>query len=566
VNRSFAVRTPARASQPARTDDPSAGMDGSRHHMLVRWALNEPLLRAAPFAAVAVAGQVSSAWPPGPSDARDFWFSTALLFASAVVLIRPAKVKPHSVLLAACLYVASVTFLMFANGGIGSGFGPLFFVAVVGVALYGRRTDSVAVVGLVIVGLFMASMATSPHDAASTARRIALLGAISAVLSLSIHALRDRLVESNRRTTNLLHQAESINAAARRLASLLEPPAIAALGAELAAQVATPPGSALSRARYLLVQDGAVTVEAQHGGADEIETQEPGSLEERSPLARAVRTLEPVAGRLSTGGFERTVPSARTEGARTNAAWVPVCIGGTLHGVLEVVSAGAPVTLDSLERCVALGHLLELALSNWAAHEELERQATTEERRRIARDLHDGLAHELAFIASKARGASGHSTTASDSRELASAADRALDEARRAITVLSATRPESLASAVTQTAEDLGSRLGVPVLIDLVDDIEISGKQTEQVLRIVREAITNAAVHGRPNFVTVSLRNDEDSIRLVVSDDGCGFDPAATGGPGFGLVSMRERTASIGGDFALHSAPAQGTRIEVMLP
>ena len=278
MNESFAVRAPARAGQGVQSGGPLAGRDGSRNRSRVRWALHEPMLRAVPFAAVAVLGQVSSAWPPGPSDARDFWFSTALLFASAVVLLRPVTVKPHSILMAGCLYVASVTFLMFSNGGIGSGFGPLFFVAVVGVALYGRRVDSVVIVGLVVLGLFMASMATSPHGAASTARRIALLGAISAVMSLSIHALRDRLVESNRRTTSLLHQAESINAAARRLASLLEPAAIAALGAELAAQVATPPGSALSRARYLRVPDGVVTVEAQYGGADGIPTDEPGFL------------------------------------------------------------------------------------------------------------------------------------------------------------------------------------------------------------------------------------------------------------------------------------------------
>jgi signal transduction histidine kinase len=562
VNRSVAVEASARVGAPDRTGAAVSGKDGAGRRSLAEWALHEPMLRALPFVAVAVAGQVSSAWAPGLSDAGDFWISTALLVACGVILVRPGPFNSHAIGTAGCFYVASVTFLMFANGGIGSGFGALFFVAVVGVALYGRRADSVVVVGLSLVGLFMASMATSPHDAASIVRRIALLGAINVVLSVSIHALRDRLVESNERTTNLLHQAESINAAARRLASLLEPAALADLGAELAAQVATPPGSSLSRARFLRMRDGVVTVEAQFGGSGDVDADQP--LDERSPLARAVRTLEPVAGRLSTGGFERTIPGPRTAGARTNAAWVPVCVGGTLHGLLEVVSPDAPVTLDTLERCVALGHLLELALSNWAAHEELALQATAEERRRIARDLHDGLAHELAFIASKARGASGLAPAEADSRELASAADRALDEARRAITVLSATRPESVASAVTQTAEDLGSRLGVPVLIDLADGIEVSGKETEQLLRIVREAITNAAVHGRPSFITVSLRSEQ-GIRLVVSDDGCGFDLARTDRTGFGLVSMRERAVSIGGYFAVHSAPSRGTRIEVTL-
>jgi signal transduction histidine kinase len=524
-------------------------------------AAHDVILRAAPFAAVAVAGQVSAVWPPGPANDRVFWLSTALLGASALALARPALLKRYCVVTAACLYVASVAVLMLSMGGIASGFGPLFFVAVVGVALYGRRSDSVVVVALVMGGLLVTSMVGGAHDAASTIRRIALLAAIGAVLSVSIHALRDRLLESNQRTTTLLHQAESVNAAAHRLASLLQPAAIAALGAELAAQVATPPGATLSRARYLRVCDGMVTVEAQHGGSG---VDAPAPLDEGSLLAHAVRTGQPVAGRLGDAGFEPATPGPDAT-ARVSAAWVPVYLSDELHGVLEVDSPLTPVTPDTLERCVALGHLLELALSNWAAHEELAQQATAEERRRIARDLHDGLAHELAFIASKARSSGNGTGAGADSRELASAADRALDEARRAITVLSATRPQSLAGAVTQTAEDLRSRLGVPVLIDLAEGIEVPGKETEQILRIVREAITNAAVHGRPTFITVSLQRDR-RIRLVVSDDGSGFDPARLGRTGFGLVSMRERAASIGASFAVHSAPSQGTRIEVTLP
>jgi signal transduction histidine kinase len=246
----------------------------------------------------------------------------------------------------------------------------------------------------------------------------------------------------------------------------------------------------------------------------------------------------------------------------TYGAWVPVCLHGELHGVLEVTIPGAPISADCLERVVALGHLLELALSNWEAHEELERRATAEERRRIARDLHDGLAHELAFIASKA----GRTGTGANAREVASAADRALDEARRAITVLSSTEPQSLSHALTQTAEDLGARLGAPVLLDFDDSFDVPPPVAEQLLRVVREAITNAAVHGRPRAVTITLQTDQHARQLVISDDGCGFDPAASAGRGFGLVSMRERAASIGAGFEVRSAPGQGTRIEVVLP
>jgi signal transduction histidine kinase len=149
---------------------------------------------------------------------------------------------------------------------------------------------------------------------------------------------------------------------------------------------------------------------------------------------------------------------------------------------------------------------------------------------------------------------------------VADAADRALDEARRAITVLSAARPQSLASAVAQTAEDLGARLDLAVHLDLKDDIEIPGDVTENLLRILREAMTNAAKHGASDQVTIRLER-ADGVRLVVEDDGCGFDlQGASLSKGFGLLSMKERAESIGGLLNLESAPAQGTRVEVAVP
>jgi signal transduction histidine kinase len=236
-----------------------------------------------------------------------------------------------------------------------------------------------------------------------------------------------------------------------------------------------------------------------------------------------------------------------------------VCLDDAVHGVLKVVMAASDTTDGCVEQLTALGHLMEMALANWAAHEELERQATSEERRRVARDLHDGLAHELAFIASKTR----RSGAPHEIKELSGAADRALDEARRAITVLSLSAPQSLVTALTQTAEDLGARLGVPVLVDLDEDVEVDADVAEQLLRIVREGLTNAAVHADAHYVTVTLRESTDGCRLVIADDGRGFDPGNVDPTRFGLVSMRERAASLGGSFSVDSATGRGTRLEV---
>ena len=82
---------------------------------------------------------------------------------------------------------------------------------------------------------------------------------------------------------------------------------------------------------------------------------------------------------------------------------------------------------------------------------------------------------------------------------------------------------------LAQTAEDLGARLGVAVRLEVADDIDTPPDVTEHVLRIVREAITNAATHGGLR-VTVTVRRD-DGVRVVIEDDGCGFDPGSEHGP-----------------------------------
>ena len=522
------------------------------------------LERLWPFAVVAAAGQLSAGWSPGPSNTRDFTVSCALLTASGLLALFVPRGLAGVHLVVATTYVASVTFLMLATGGEQSGFGPLLLIPVVALALYGRRWESVAVVAPIMAALLSVSLA-SPHVPAATARRALLFAAVAAMLSIAVHSLRRRLSEANDQTTRLLQQAEAINMAARELASLNGPGAIRDLGVELASRIATQPGSRSRRSVYFHVEDDWFRIDAQFDAAGSL-VGRTYPLIEHPVLTQVVESREPIVTEIDLEQLGPTVRPALESAGVTHVAFVPVCPDGRLDGVLAIAGRGTPIGPESLDLCVALGHLLELGLSNWNAHQRLEEQATAEERRRIARDLHDGLAHELAFIASRARRSARVGPRSSDMRELANAADRALDEARRAITVLSAKEPQSLAAGLAQAAEDLGDRLGLPVRVDISEDVTLPGRVTENLLRIVREAITNAANHGHPQNITVRLKR-EDGLHLVIEDDGCGFEPQPEpGGQGFGLLSMEERAASVGANLHVASSPAHGTRVEVALP
>lgn len=504
------------------------------------------LLRVLPFTVVAVGGQLSALF--NPTNMAWFWISALALVASgAVFALAPRR---YSLCLTGACYIASVAALMMASGGVAvSGLGTLFFLPVVGVAMYGERRDS-AIVGALAVGFLTLVTLSTPQALASTARRLVFLAAIAAVMSLSIRALRERLEASNRRTRQLLHQSEAMNEAARELALLRGPDSIAAVATELASALVSLPGGTAAEAWYVRVGQESETIVAHHCGGGSPSDRAAGLAADTSAMDLVTRTSWPVSREWSPA------PGCRLR----RGTWVPVSLSGQVHGVLKVVMAASDTNDGYVEQLTALGHLMEMALANWAAHEELERQATSEERRRVARDLHDGLAHELAFIASKAR----RSGAPSEMKELSGAADRALDEARRAITVLSLSAPQSLVTALTQTAEDLGARLGVPVLLDLDEHVGVDADVAEQLLRIVREGLTNAAVHADAHYVTVSLRDEATGgHHLVIADDGRGFDVDDIDPTRFGLISMRERAASFGGNFTVASSPGAGTRLEV---
>jgi signal transduction histidine kinase len=193
--------------------------------------------------------------------------------------------------------------------------------------------------------------------------------------------------------------------------------------------------------------------------------------------------------------------------------------------------------------------------SGWAAALVLE------DRRRLARDLHDGVVQELGYIRSVALSELPQGAPRVDLME---ACDRAIDEARAAVDALGRSPAEPLGFVLHRAARQVADRYGGRVLVDLDDSVEVGHPQRHALVRITREAVSNALRHGHAQAVCIRLERDAGRCRLVVHDDGRGFDPVtARGSTGFGLTSMRERALALPGWFDISSESGRGTSVTV---
>jgi signal transduction histidine kinase len=198
--------------------------------------------------------------------------------------------------------------------------------------------------------------------------------------------------------------------------------------------------------------------------------------------------------------------------------------------------------------------------------ESLSYTAVLEDRRRLARDLHDGLTQELTYIWTQSRLLAKQPGDIQAVERINGASARALDEARTAIAALSRTTTGSFAEVLRESVDGLAGRYDAAGQVLVAADVVATPAQADAVLRIVGEAFRNAVRHGGASTVEVTASGDPLTVRI--RDDGQGFDPTAsnTTGGGFGLTSMRERAEGVGASFDLQTAVGEGTTVEVRWP
>ena len=257
-------------------------------------------------------------------------------------------------------------------------------------------------------------------------------------------------------------------------------------------------------------------------------------------------------------GLERSIAAGITvlAVARFNYLLVPSASSGRLYAG-DILKLGAYAL-------ILYGCLLEFRV----LQRRLAQRVAVDERRRMARDMHDGLAQELAFIATHSQRLSQTGEDAATAVHLRAAAERALHDSRTTIAVLTSPDDAPLDLLVGRTVESFRSRFGVDVELDLQRDVIVAAECRNSLLRILHEALTNAIRHGDAGRILVRLTSDAQGSVLRIDDDGCGFDVPATvaAAGGLGLTSMGERAELLGGSLHVSSTPGTGTIVEVVLP
>jgi len=205
--------------------------------------------------------------------------------------------------------------------------------------------------------------------------------------------------------------------------------------------------------------------------------------------------------------------------------------------------------------------------------EQLEYKAVLDERTRLAREIHDGLAQTLAFLKMEAARMQTYASKGdvdAVTRTLQACHQTLSDaylDARQAIDNLRRVPDEALGDWLQMTAVDFKTLTGIDVDVSNVHlNHGFPPNVKAQLTRIVQEALTNIRKHAQVCNVCISAIEHEGETVIEISDNGIGFSPEDMQPSQYGMRSMRERAESIGAEFQVISVPGTGTTVRLQIP
>ncbi|PYQ28359.1 MAG: histidine kinase [Acidobacteria bacterium] len=259
---------------------------------------------------------------------------------------------------------------------------------------------------------------------------------------------------------------------------------------------------------------------------------------------------------------------------------VPIPCKSPFLGNLYLTEKLSPsqFTRDDEETLARFALQAALAIDNAHLHQQVADLAVAEERIRIAHEMHDGLAQILGYVNTKAQAAETYlkrektEEAGGQLRELAAAARKAYSDVRESIVELR-TLPgaeKTLADVLQEYLERWQEMSGISMSLTIDNDVPLKPAIELQLVRIVQEALTNVRKHSRASLARVEIHRRNGKVVTTVIDNGVGFASGAprprSEFPQFGLTTMRERAAGVGGTLEIESAPGTGTTVRFEVP
>lgn len=327
---------------------------------------------------------------------------------------------------------------------------------------------------------------------------------------------------------------------------------------------------------YLLTETGEALQLVAQLGLDAALTQPVEMpLSDSGLPGEVIRLQEPVVV-----GNVRSDARARPAIRRTSLhayVGVPMFARGRLLGVLSVFrESKRPFLNEDVAMLDSIADQIGVAVENSRLRQKAEQLAIIEERSRLSRELHDAITQSLYSISLMATASRRlaqadehdpllHETLA----DLSATAQQALKEMRLLLYRLRplALQDHDLVEALRQRLAAVEKRAGVEAHLLVDDVVELPPAVEESLYFIAQEALNNALKHAAATAVRVAIHPSSEEVLLTVSDNGCGFDPAAAATRGgLGLTTMRERAEALQGTLTIDTRPSAGTTITVCLP
>ena len=221
----------------------------------------------------------------------------------------------------------------------------------------------------------------------------------------------------------------------------------------------------------------------------------------------------------------------------------------------------------------SIGNQLGVAIENAKYHQHIEEIAVLEERARISRELHDSLAQTLGWLSIKTElleediklGKLEESTT--EMTTIRNVVKDACYDVRESIDGLRTRPTGDINLTIATWIAEFRQRSGLKTEFASEEKLTLSPRIETELLRILQEALTNVRKHANAKSVNIYLQKEEEYVKLIIQDDGCGFNfDNQEDRKHFGLSIMRERAESLGGSFELKSKSDKGTQVSAILP